>query len=124
EVAAAGERCVRSGAASAYGALPNISIDYAVMEKAAGVRAVALDAGWSDVGTWRSVREIRGASDAAGNLVLSPVPVLAPGVRDTAIVVGDEGILVLPFEREGELRDAGERPSRKPPPAEARPRAP
>ena len=89
-----------------YEALPNISFDYAVMEKAADVRAVALDAGWSDVGTWRSVRELRGPSDAAWNLVLSPVPVIAPGVRDTAIVVGDGGVLVLPFEREGELRAA------------------
>lgn len=100
------EAFAASGAAKDYEALPNISIDYAVMEKAADVRAVALDAGWSDVGTWRSVRELRGASDAAGNLVLSPVPVIAPGVRDTAIVVGDGGVLVLPFEREGELRAA------------------
>jgi hypothetical protein len=52
------------------------------------------------------VRELRGPSDAAGNLVLSPVPVVAPGVRDTAIVVGEGGVLVLPFEREGELRAA------------------
>ena len=93
------EAFVRSGGAAAYEALPNISIDFAVMERAAGVRAVPLDAGWSDVGTWRSVRELRGASDDSGNLVLSPVPVLAPGVRETAIVVGEEGVLVLPFER-------------------------
>ena len=36
--------------------------------------------------------------------MISPVPVLAPGVRNTAIVVGDGGVLVLPFDREGELR--------------------
>ena len=92
---------VASGAPADYEALPNISIDYAVMEKAADVRAVSLDAGWSDVGTWRSVRELRGPSDAAGNLVLSPVPVIAPGIRDTAIVVGDGGVRGRPFEREG-----------------------
>ena len=102
------EAYVRTGAVSDYQALPNVSIDFAVIEKASGVRAVPLDAGWSDVGTWRSVREIRGASDPAGNLVISPVPVLAPGARDTAIVVGDAGVLVLPFEREGELRQAVE----------------
>jgi mannose-1-phosphate guanylyltransferase len=102
------EAYARTGAAAAFEALPNISIDFAVMEKASGVRAVPLDAGWSDVGTWRSVREIRGASDASGNLVLSKLPVLAPGVRDTAIVVGEDGVLVLPFEREGELRGAVE----------------
>ena len=100
------ETFAASGKAADYEALPNISIDFAVMEKASDVRAVALDAGWSDVGTWRSVRELRGPSDAAGNLVLSPVPVVAPGVRDTAIVVGEGGVLVLPFEREGELRAA------------------
>jgi mannose-1-phosphate guanylyltransferase/mannose-6-phosphate isomerase len=112
------EAYARTGAAAAYEALPNISIDFAVMEKAAGVRAVPLDAGWSDVGTWRSVREIRGASDASGNLLLSDVPVLAPGVRDTAIVVGEDGVLVLPFDREGELREAVEgRKARKTPAA-------
>ncbi|MEP6994925.1 MAG: mannose-1-phosphate guanylyltransferase [Acidobacteriota bacterium] len=102
------EAYVRSGTAGAYETLPNVSIDHAVMEKAAGVRAVPLEAGWNDVGTWRSVREIRGASDSAGNLVISPVPVLAPGVADTAIIVGEGGVLVLPFEREGELRAAVE----------------
>lgn len=107
------ERYVRSGAAADYEALQDISIDFALMEKAAAVRAVPLEAGWSDVGTWRSVRELRGASDAAGNLVVSPVPVLAPGVHDTAVVVGDGGVLVLPFEREGELREAVEQLRRR-----------
>lgn len=97
------------GAAAAYEAMPDISIDYAVMEKAANVRAVPLRAGWSDVGSWRSVREMRKASDESGNLILSEVPVLALGVRDSAIVVAENGVLVLPFEREGELKAAVER---------------
>ena len=98
-----------AGAAAAYEALPDISIDFAVMEKAANVKAVPLRAGWSDVGTWRSVREMRKASDESGNLVLSPVPVLALGVRDSAIVVSDNGVLVLPFSEERELKGAVER---------------
>ncbi len=93
----------------AYAEMPSVSIDYAVMEKAAGVRAVPLRAGWSDVGSWRSVREIRGASDEHGNLILSDAAVLAPGVRDTAIIVSPNGVLVLPLDREGELRAAVER---------------
>src|SRR6266545_228877 len=80
-----------------------------LMEKAGGVRAVPLRAGWSDVGSWRSVREIRGASDEHGNLILSDAAVLAPGVRDTAIIVSPNGVLVLPLDREGELRAAVER---------------
>ncbi len=97
------------GAQEAYEKLPTISIDYAVMEKAARVRAVRLRAGWSDVGTWRSVRDLRGPSDDRQNLIVSATPVLAPGVRDTAIVLSEEGLLVLPFEREADLRGAVDR---------------
>ena len=97
------------GAAAAYARLPAISIDYAVIERAEDVRAVPLRARWSDVGTWRSIRELRGATDERGNLVLADVPVLAPGMRDCAVVVSAEGVLVLPFDREGELRAAVER---------------
>jgi mannose-1-phosphate guanylyltransferase/mannose-6-phosphate isomerase len=102
------------GARSAYAAMPSVSIDYSVMEKAASVRAVPLRAGWSDVGTWRSVRDLRGPSDEHGNLILSDAPVLAPGVRDTAIIVSGEGVLILPFQKEGDLRAAVESlPGRK-----------
>ena len=83
------------------------------MEKMASVRAVPLRAGWSDVGTWRSVRDLRGPSDEHGNLIISDAPVLAPGIRDTAIVVSGAGVLVLPLDREGELRAAVERLARR-----------
>lgn len=102
------------GARAVWESLPAISIDYAVMEKARGVRAVPLRAGWNDVGTWRAVRDLRGPSDESGNLILSALPVVAPGARDSAIVVGPEGVLVLPFDRERELRGAVERLRRKP----------
>jgi mannose-1-phosphate guanylyltransferase/mannose-6-phosphate isomerase len=97
------------GARTEWESLPALSIDYAVMEGARDVLAVPLSAGWSDVGTWRAVRDLRGESDGSANLVLSDRPVLAPGVRDTAIVVGEEGILVLPFDSEKDLRSAVER---------------
>jgi mannose-1-phosphate guanylyltransferase/mannose-6-phosphate isomerase len=96
-------------AVRAYDGIPAISFDYAVMEKASGVGAVPLRAGWSDVGTWRSVRDLKGASDESGNLFVADAPVLALGLRDCAIVASDAGILVLPFEREAEVRAAVER---------------
>jgi mannose-1-phosphate guanylyltransferase len=104
------ERYVESGSAADYERLPDISFDFAVMEKASGVAAVPLEAGWSDVGTWRQVRDLRGAGPD-GNLVIAENgrAVLAPGVRDSAIVSGPAGILVLPFDREGELKPAVER---------------
>ena len=105
ELVAGVERFVQTGAAADYESLTDISIDFAVMEKASHIAAVPLDAGWSDVGTWRQVRDLRGAT-ADGNLIISEIgqPVLAPGVRDSAIIAGAEGILVLPFEREGEMK--------------------
>lgn len=45
---------------------PNISIDYALMEKSHNVVCVALDAGWSDVGDWKSFSDLND-KDAAGN---------------------------------------------------------
>ena len=103
------ERFVGTEAAADYERLSDISFDFAVMEKASGVAAVPLDAGWSDVGTWRQVRDLRGGT-ADGNLVISELgqPILAPGVRDSAIIAGPEGILVMPFEREGEMKPAVE----------------
>jgi mannose-1-phosphate guanylyltransferase/mannose-6-phosphate isomerase len=97
------------GARAVWESLPATSIDYAVLERARGVRAVTLSAGWSDVGSWSAVRDLRGATDGAGTLIVSERPVLAPGVRNTAIVVGQEGVLVLPFDSEKELRGAVER---------------
>lgn len=45
---------------------PNISIDYALMEKSDNVVCVPLNAGWSDVGDWKSFWDVS-QKDAAGN---------------------------------------------------------
>lgn len=55
--------------AETFAKVPSISIDYAVMEKAANVSVVAGDFGWSDVGSWRSVSEMV-APDDKGNKIL------------------------------------------------------
>jgi hypothetical protein len=67
------------------------------------------------------VRALRGPSDDAGNLVISRAPVLAPGVRDTAIVVDEAGVLVLPLEREGDLKGAVESLRRREDPSRRKP---
>ncbi len=38
-----------------YGTCPNVSIDYAVMEKSTNVFVEKVDFGWSDLGTWGSI---------------------------------------------------------------------
>lgn len=51
---------------------PADSIDYAVMEKTARAKVVALDAGWSDVGAWAALWQVC-PQDAQGNVVLGDV---------------------------------------------------
>lgn len=43
--------------ADAFGTLDSISIDYAVMEKAADIVAIPGDFGWSDIGAWSAVAD-------------------------------------------------------------------
>ena len=52
---------------NAFESSPNLSIDYAVMEKSNNVVVLKLDAGWSDVGSWASLYEISD-KDKNGNM--------------------------------------------------------
>ena len=51
---------------------PNISIDYALMEKSNSVVVVPLDVGWNDIGAWQSLYNI-GSKDANGNVIKGDV---------------------------------------------------
>lgn len=51
-----------------FGRIPDISIDYAVMEKSARVAVVPASFQWSDVGSWKAVSELVPADDR-GNRV-------------------------------------------------------
>ncbi|MFC3690874.1 mannose-1-phosphate guanylyltransferase/mannose-6-phosphate isomerase [Chenggangzhangella methanolivorans] len=60
------------GGATALGAealstCPSISIDYAVMERTDAAAVVAIDVGWSDIGSWSALADI-GEADADGNV--------------------------------------------------------
>lgn len=52
----------------AFATCPNISVDYAVMEKTMDAVVVPLDAGWNDVGAWSAVWE-DGKQDQDGNVL-------------------------------------------------------
>lgn len=58
--------------AHAFGLLPDISIDYAVMERARNVTLVPAKFGWSDVGSWPAVSQAHTA-DANGNTFVADV---------------------------------------------------
>jgi mannose-1-phosphate guanylyltransferase len=51
-----------------FGSCPNISIDYAVMEKTGDAVVVSLDAGWSDVGSWSALSALLSQDEQANTL--------------------------------------------------------
>ncbi|HQV73378.1 MAG TPA: mannose-1-phosphate guanylyltransferase, partial [Dokdonella sp.] len=53
----------------AFIAQPDISIDYAIMERAERVAVVPARFDWSDIGSWKAISEIEVAADADGNRV-------------------------------------------------------
>ncbi|MCQ2196800.1 MAG: mannose-1-phosphate guanylyltransferase [Bacteroidaceae bacterium] len=50
---------------------PNISVDYAILEKADEIFVFPADFGWSDLGTWGSLRE-NSQRDEFGNALIGP----------------------------------------------------
>jgi len=43
---------------NAFSVLPDISIDYAVMEKSSEVAVIPCDMGWSDIGSWAAIQNL------------------------------------------------------------------
>lgn len=110
--------------AAAFQASPNVSIDYAVMEKTDRAAVVPVDMGWSDVGSWDALWAIRARDsdnnstnaaavtiDSTGNLIYvdGGPPVAALGMHDCVIVSTAEGILVMPRQRSQDVKAIVER---------------
>jgi mannose-1-phosphate guanylyltransferase len=98
---------------------PDISIDYAVMERADNVVALPADFGWSDIGSWKAVAQELPA-DAAGNTVSGEVLladcanthvqsedrlVAAVGLRDVVIVDTADALLVCDRNSTQKVKD-------------------
>jgi len=101
----------------AFGESPNISIDYAVMEKTDAAVMLPIDVGWSDVGSWASLWEI-GSRDGQDNYVHGDTVledssglyvhsdrslVAAIGVKDLVIVDTPDALLVADRSRAQEV---------------------
>ncbi|HWA03735.1 MAG TPA: mannose-1-phosphate guanylyltransferase/mannose-6-phosphate isomerase [Rhizomicrobium sp.] len=94
--------------ADAFGKAPNISIDYALMEKTDRAAIVPCSIGWSDVGAWSALWDIRQqdardnvflgdviAHDSSGSYVHSHKRLTAlVGVRDLVVIDTDDAVLV------------------------------
>ena len=93
---------------AAFEQAPSISIDHALMERTGQATVMALDVGWSDVGSWSSLwevsaRDTRGNSgngnavleDTSGCLVHSERALVATiGLKDLVIVDTPDALLV------------------------------
>jgi mannose-1-phosphate guanylyltransferase / mannose-6-phosphate isomerase len=86
---AADDKSVLKLDAQAFAAAPNISIDYALMEKAQNVSAVPATFDWSDVGAWPSVADVQKADDQ-GNVIRGEV--VAVDTTNT-LVQGDKRLI-------------------------------
>ena len=98
-----------------------ISIDYAVMEKSRDIYVIADDLGWSDLGSWGSVRE-HIAMDAEGNALVGKdvrvhscrgcvvhagdaKTVIVEGLEDYIVSVSDGNVLVCRLSKEQEIKE-------------------
>lgn len=101
-----------------YSQMPNISIDFGLMEKLAGkILTVPIDIGWHDLGGWLAFEEfwekdahgnaVRGKAvfvDSKNNLVKSDKLVAMIGVEDFVIVDTEDALLVCPKSKSEGIR--------------------
>jgi mannose-1-phosphate guanylyltransferase len=101
-----------------FSQVPNISVDYAVMEKAKNVAVVGCDIGWSDVGSWASLSEhvpkdqfnnsIEGeglAFDSHNCYIHSEDRLVATlGVRDLVVIDTSDALLVADKNRTQDVK--------------------
>lgn len=97
DVLSAADQAVRKGVrdldflrldAQAFSAAPRISIDYAVMETTRRAGVVRASFGWSDIGSWDSVYDVK-RQDAKGNVVEGPVSL----IDTTGSLLRSDGLL-------------------------------
>jgi mannose-1-phosphate guanylyltransferase len=121
---------LRAFIAREYRKMPNLSIDYAVMEKAGSegrVLTLEADFGWSDVGSWAAVHRMS-RKDANGNSGQGPWfglntshslihaterLVVLLGMKNAVVVDTPDALLVGDLSRSQEVRDIVEELNRK-----------
>jgi mannose-1-phosphate guanylyltransferase/mannose-6-phosphate isomerase len=102
----------------AFEGCPNISVDYAVMEKTAQAAVIPLSVGWSDVGSWNSLHEVcekdACLNSVAGDVLLEDVHnchihsegrlIAVLGIQNQIIVETKDAVLVSSIERSQDVK--------------------
>ncbi len=103
-----------------YATCPNISIDYAIMEKAINVCVERVDFGWTDLGTWGALYDVS-PKNIDGNVtqnchallfnsrdnviaIKGEKLIVASGLNDYIIADADDALLIVPKNEEQKIR--------------------
>lgn len=105
-----------------FDALPNISIDYALMEKAKHVYVIPGKFVWDDLGAWDSIERTfpkdNQSNVTVGNPILvdtqnsiiynapglNKMAVAVMGMKDVVVVVNEDAVLVMPKEKAQDVK--------------------
>lgn len=121
-----GERGEQAFIRQNYPLTPSISIDYAIMEKANNIVCYAVDIGWSDIGTWKSLYDIRQKDE--GDIVINRnredydisdsntlmihtsqnKKVLIRGLENMLIIDQEDILMIWPLNKEQEIKNIRE----------------
>ncbi len=98
--------------------MPNISIDYAIMEKSDKIALVKLESDWNDLGSWQSIYDVS-KKDSQNNVLIGHVLdegskgsfvysssklVATIGLEDTVLVETDDAILACKKDRTQDVK--------------------
>lgn len=98
--------------------MPNISIDYAIMEKSDKIALVQLKSDWNDLGSWKSIYDVN-KKDENGNVLVGHVLdegsknslvysssklVATIGLEDTILVETEDAILACKMEKSQDVK--------------------
>ena len=105
---------------SEYQKSPNISIDYAILEKANNIYTIPADIGWSDLGTWASLHETLDKDENDNSSTSDSVEFIETenclvdieegkvavinGLQDYIIVSEKDVLLIYPKSKEQEVK--------------------
>ncbi len=104
-----------------YPNTPNISVDYAILERASNVFTIPADIGWSDLGTWNSLHAFLGKDENAtvalganthlietkGSIIRSDSNkvVIVKGLKEYIVVDEPDALLIYPKNDEQEIKE-------------------
>jgi mannose-1-phosphate guanylyltransferase len=126
--AAFGKPTYKKTLARIFPECPSISIDYGVMEKSKRIAVVPADFGWSDVGSFAALPDVK-PTDRLGNVAEGDAvvvdahnvvvlakggrPVAVVGIDDVVVVDAGDAVLVCRRDRAQDVRQAVEELSRR-----------